>query len=67
MRLFEPLVSFFSDSEWCGRFREELEIDRSFWGWVRAFRAAAAGLAGRMVLVGLIVVFVIFYVLRTPN
>ena len=68
MRFVDPILAFISDSEWCGRFREELELDRSFRGWMRAFRGMVMGVAGRVALLGfgtgLIVLIVVLFVLR---
>jgi hypothetical protein len=61
---FDSVVNSISDSEWCGRFREDLVIDGSFRGWMRAFRGLVAGAAGRMVVFMLAVLVIVVLILR---
>jgi hypothetical protein len=62
MASLEPVVSLITESEWCCQFREELEIDRTFPGWMRAFRGLALGFAGLVFVVGTFVAVVLLCV-----
>jgi hypothetical protein len=67
MAFIESLTDLILESEWCCEFREEMALDPSFAGCLRAVGRVAAHFVGTLIMVGAGLAILAYFIFHFPG